>query len=70
MPATGEVEEGRTGSPCGHEGHEDNDGGCPEETFETDGVKGGDRVLCHDLFFDDELGCSANVGGMRDGNRC
>ena len=65
MPATGEVEESRTGSPCGHDGHKHNNRGRPEEAFETDSIEGGDGVLCHDLFFDDKLGCSANDGGIR-----
>ena len=60
-----EVKEGRAGSPRCHDGHKDNDGDCPEETLETDSVEGGDRIVCHDLFFDDKLGCSAIKGGMR-----
>ena len=67
VPTTGEVKEGRTGSPCGYDGHEDNNGGCPKETLETDSIKRGDGILCHDLFFDNELGCSADDGGE---NRC
>ena len=63
VPTTGEVEEGRAGSPGGHDGHKDNDGGCPKETFETDSIERGDRVLFHDLFFDDELGGSAKQWG-------
>ena len=70
VPATGEVEEGRAGSPCGHDGHKDNDGGRPEEAFETDSIEGSDRVLCHDLFFDNELGCSASDGGTGGENKC
>ena len=62
MPTTGEVEEGRAGSPRGQDGHEDNDSGRPKEAFETDSIEGGDGVLFHDLLFDDELGCSANDG--------
>lgn len=60
VPTTGEIKEGRTGSPCGQDGHANNNGGCPKEAFETDSVEGGDRVLFHDLFFDDELCCGAN----------
>ena len=65
VPTTGKVEEGRTGSPCGQDGHEGNDGGCPKEALETDSIEGGDGVLFHDLFFDDELGRSANNGGYK-----
>ena len=60
MPTTGEVEKGRTGSPCSQDRHEDNDGGCPKEALKPDSIEGGDRVLFHDLFFDDELGRSAD----------
>lgn len=60
VPTTGKVKEGRTRSPCDQEGHQDNNGGCAKETFETDSIKRGDGILFHDLFFDDELGSSAN----------
>jgi len=63
VPTTGEVKEGRARSPRGQDGHEDDNGGCSEKAFETDGIEGGDRVLFHDLFFDDELGCGANYEG-------
>ena len=65
VPTTGEVEEGRTGSPCGHDGHKDDNGTCPEKAFKTYSIEGSDRVFCHDLFFNDELGCGANDGGIR-----
>jgi len=61
VPTTGEVEEGRTRSPGGQDGHEDDNSGCPKKALETDGVEGGDRVLCHDLFFDDKLGCGEEL---------
>lgn len=63
MPTTGEVKEGRTGSQCGQERHQGNDGGRPKETFETDSIEGGDGILFHDLFFDNELGGSAKMMG-------
>jgi hypothetical protein len=62
VPATGEVKEGRTRSPCCQKGHEENNGGPPKETFEAYSIEGGDGVLFHDLFFDDELGSSTNDG--------
>ena len=60
VPTTGEVEEGRTRSPRGQDGHEDNNGGRPKKAFETDSIEGGDRILRHNFFFDDELGSGAN----------
>jgi len=77
VPTTGEVEEGRTGCPCGKDWHEDNDCGCSKEPFETNSVEGGNGIPFHDLFLDDELGCGKelskqdekytedNLGGLR-----
>lgn len=65
VPTAGEVKEGRTGSPCGDEGHEGNDCCRPKETFETDSIEGGDGVLFHNCFFDDELGGSADNGSSK-----
>lgn len=63
VPTTREVEEGGTGSPCGHDGHEENNGRCPEKALKADSVERGDGILFHDLFFNDELRCSANGEG-------
>jgi hypothetical protein len=63
MPTAGEVEEGRTRSPCDQDGYKDDNGSCSKKAFETDSIEGSNRVLCHDLFFDDELGCGANCEG-------
>ena len=38
VPTTGEVKEGGARSPCGQEWHEENNGGCPKETFEANSI--------------------------------
>ena len=63
VPTTGKVKESRTGGPCSDDGHEDDNGSCPKEPFETDSVERSDGVLFHYLFFDDELGRSADRKG-------
>lgn len=65
MPTTGKIEEGRTGGPCGQYGHEDDDGSCAKEAFETDSIEGSDGIFFHDLFFNDELGGGASDKGYK-----
>src|SRR5579872_2637941 len=70
VPTTGKVKERGTRSQCNQNGHEDNNGGCSEETFEADSIQWGDGILFHYLFLNEELCCSAEDGSYKVRKNC